>query len=112
MQQYLGTWKVRWLFGVISISAAFLHLPAVIKCDQTNVPAFYDEFGFRHYNVGVLLVSGTGMSFDTEKISPAVDMALDIINNVYLKPHKIVLDKVQKRYATSTSFSYDASLIN
>jgi hypothetical protein len=56
------------------------------------------ETGFTHYNVGVLLVSGTGSSFDSEKCSPAVDMALDIVNEVYLRPHKIKLHKVTRRF--------------
>jgi len=60
---------------------------------------YYDPFekGFTHYNVGVLLVSGTDSSFDLVKCSPAVDMALDIVNDVYLRPHKIKLHKVQRR---------------
>lgn len=55
------------------------------------------EQGFTHYNVGVLLVSGTGSSFDLEKCAPAVDMALETVNEVYLRPHKIRLNKVQNR---------------
>ncbi|CAL8115018.1 unnamed protein product [Orchesella dallaii] len=58
-----------------------------------------DTSEFTHYNVGVLLVSGTGSSFDLEKCSPAVDMALDIVNQAYLRPHKIFLQKIQKSYS-------------
>ncbi|ODM94989.1 Atrial natriuretic peptide receptor 1 [Orchesella cincta] len=59
----------------------------------------FDTSEFTHYNVGVLLVSGTGSSFDLEKCSPAVDMALDIVNQAYLRPHKIFLQKIQKSYS-------------
>ena len=58
----------------------------------------FDNTGFAHYNVGVLLVSGTGYGFDLEKCSPAIDMALDYVNQVFLRPHRIHLDKVQRRY--------------
>lgn len=60
----------------------------------------YDTSHFTHFNVGVLLVSGTGSSFDLEKCSPAVDMALELVNQIYLRPHKIFLHKIQKRLAT------------
>ncbi len=56
------------------------------------------EQGFSHYNVGVLLVTGTGSSFDMEKCAPAVDMALQTVNEIFLRPHKIRLNKVQNRY--------------
>jgi len=61
-------------------------------------PPVYDTVEFTHYNVGVLLVSGTGSSFDLEKCSPAVDMALDYVNEVYLKHHRVVIHKVQNRF--------------
>jgi hypothetical protein len=60
-------------------------------------PVFFDEFGMRHFNVGVLLVSGTGSGFDLEKTSPAVDLAIEHVNQIYLRQHNIVLDKVQSR---------------
>lgn len=66
----------------------------------------YDTTEFTHYNVGVLLVSGTGSSFDLEKCSPAVDMALDIVNQVYLRPHKIFLHKIQKRLVDISCFLF------
>jgi len=68
-------------------------------------PAYLDQWGMRHFNVGVLLVSGTGSGFDLEKTSPAVDLALDYVNQVYLRPHRIVLDKVQSRYIFHNSDS-------
>lgn len=65
---------------------------------------FYWDNEFTHYNVGVLLVSGTGSSFDLEKCSPAVDMAIDTVNDIYLRPHKIMLHKVPGRLVSFLDF--------
>lgn len=53
--------------------------------------------GFRTYNVGVLMASRLDSPFDLEKCGPAVDMALEEINEKFLAAHKIRLNKVQDR---------------
>jgi len=55
------------------------------------------EDDFRYYNVGVLMVSNLNYPFDLERCGPAVDMALEEINEKFLAQHKIKLLKVQKR---------------
>ncbi|XP_023309722.1 atrial natriuretic peptide receptor 1 [Anoplophora glabripennis] len=52
----------------------------------------------KYYNVGVLMVSHLNSPFDLERCGPAVDMALEKINEKYLAKHKIVLRKVQGSY--------------
>jgi len=64
---------------------------------RSATPPFLLHNEYVRYNVGVLLVSNTGASFDLEKCAPAVDLALDYVNEVYMSPHGIVLDKVQSR---------------
>uniref|UniRef100_A0A034VK64 Atrial natriuretic peptide receptor 1 n=2 Tax=Bactrocera dorsalis TaxID=27457 RepID=A0A034VK64_BACDO len=58
----------------------------------------YDLTGLRVYNVGVLMASHLDSPFDLERCGPAVDLALDVINREFLKPHKIKLRKVQANY--------------
>ncbi|CAD7015388.1 unnamed protein product [Ceratitis capitata] len=58
----------------------------------------YDLSGLRVYNVGVLMASHLDSPFDLERCGPAVDLALDVINEEFLKPHKIKLRKVQASY--------------
>ncbi|XP_049309538.1 atrial natriuretic peptide receptor 1 [Bactrocera dorsalis] len=58
----------------------------------------YDLTGLRVYNVGVLMASHLDSPFDLERCGPAVDLALDVINREFLKPHKIKLRKVQASY--------------
>ncbi|XP_076268782.1 uncharacterized protein LOC143201542 [Rhynchophorus ferrugineus] len=53
---------------------------------------------FRYYNVGVLMASNLNYPFDLERCGPAVDMALEEINERFLAQHKIKLLKVQKRF--------------
>ncbi|KAG5867266.1 hypothetical protein JTB14_001441 [Gonioctena quinquepunctata] len=55
------------------------------------------EDGFRYYNVGVLMASHVNYPFDLERCGPAIDMALEEINEKFLYQHKIRLKKVQKR---------------
>lgn len=51
----------------------------------------------KYYNVGVLMVSHLNSPFDLERCGPAVDMALEEINEKFLVQHKIALRKVQGR---------------
>ncbi|KAH1006505.1 hypothetical protein HUJ05_007234 [Dendroctonus ponderosae] len=55
------------------------------------------EEEFRYYNVGVLMASNLNYPFDLERCGPAVDMALEEVNEKFLAQHRIKLLKVQKR---------------
>ena len=54
--------------------------------------------GMRQYNVGVLMVSRLDSPFDLERAGPAVDMALELVNEQFLYKHNVSLRKVQARY--------------
>lgn len=51
----------------------------------------------RFYNVGVLMASHLDSPFDLERCGPAVDLALEEVNEHFLKQHNIRLQKVQGR---------------
>lgn len=52
---------------------------------------------FQTYNVGVLMASHLDSPFDLERCGPAVDLALERVNEEFLKSHRIRLKKVQGR---------------
>ncbi|XP_069678523.1 atrial natriuretic peptide receptor 1 isoform X2 [Periplaneta americana] len=52
----------------------------------------------RVYNVGVLMASSLDSPFDLERAGPAVDMALDLVNQDFLSQHNIKLHKQQASY--------------
>lgn len=56
-----------------------------------------DGDGFRYFNVGVLMASHLDSPFDLERCGPAVDLALERVNEEFLKSHRIRLKKVQGR---------------
>lgn len=83
----------------------------------------FDELGMRIYNVGVLMASHLSKNikrlfikvlrinivvkdspFDLERCGPAVDIALGIINEEFLKPHNVTLRKVQRRYVVFSKY--------
>lgn len=49
------------------------------------------------YNVGVLMASHLDSPFDLERCGPAVDLALDKVNEQFLTHHGVELQKVQGR---------------
>lgn len=51
----------------------------------------------RVYNVGVLMASRLDSPFDLERCGPAVDLALEEVNDRFLSDHGIRLQKVQAR---------------
>nr|XP_022900873.1 atrial natriuretic peptide receptor 1-like [Onthophagus taurus] len=53
---------------------------------------------YRYYNVGVLMASHLDSPFDLERCGPAVDLALEEINDRFLAHHRIKLRKVQASY--------------
>uniref|UniRef100_A0A1A9VKN1 Receptor ligand binding region domain-containing protein n=1 Tax=Glossina austeni TaxID=7395 RepID=A0A1A9VKN1_GLOAU len=69
----------------------------VISSRRKRETIEYDEIGNRVYNVGVLMASHLDSPFDLERCGPAVDLALDVINDEFLRPHNITLRKVQAR---------------
>ncbi len=50
------------------------------------------------YNVGVLMTTKLNSPFDLERCGPAVDLALEEVNENILKHHNIELKKVQARW--------------
>lgn len=51
----------------------------------------------RYYNVGVLMASQLDSPFDLERCGPAIDLALEEINERFLRKHNVYLRKVQAR---------------
>ncbi|KAJ9597976.1 hypothetical protein L9F63_011177, partial [Diploptera punctata] len=51
----------------------------------------------RQYNVGVLMASRLDSPFDLERAGPAVDMALELVNDKFLRQFNVSLHKVQAR---------------
>ncbi|XP_017304012.1 atrial natriuretic peptide receptor 1-like [Diaphorina citri] len=51
-----------------------------------------------HYNIGVLMASKLDSPFDLERCAPAVDLALEDVNEKLLSPHNVKLHKVQASY--------------
>lgn len=49
------------------------------------------------YNIGVLMASRLESPFDLERCGPAVDLALDKVNEKFLAHHGVELQKVQGR---------------
>lgn len=52
---------------------------------------------FQYYNIGVLMASRLDSPFDLERCGPAVDLALEEVNDKFLRHHRIQLRKVQAR---------------
>lgn len=77
-------------------------------CDNIIVRAvidhkmkIYDETKIIHiidsYKI-LYILAFTDSPFDLERCGPAVDLALERVNEEFLKSHKIQLRKVQRRY--------------
>lgn len=49
------------------------------------------------YKIGVLMASRLDSPFDLERCGPAVDLALDKVNEKFLAHHNVELQKVQGR---------------
>lgn len=49
------------------------------------------------YKIGVLMASQIDSPFDLERCGPAVDLALDKVNEKFLAHHGVELQKVQGR---------------
>nr|XP_029730687.1 atrial natriuretic peptide receptor 1-like isoform X2 [Aedes albopictus] len=66
-----------------------------IEVQEEDISTNYTPF-----NVGVLMASHLDSPFDLERCGPAVDLALDFINDFLGKTHNIKLKKVQASYAS------------
>uniref|UniRef100_A0A182R7Y7 ANF_receptor domain-containing protein n=1 Tax=Anopheles funestus TaxID=62324 RepID=A0A182R7Y7_ANOFN len=59
-----------------------------------------DDRNYTVYHVGVLMASHLDSPFDLERCGPAIDLALDLVNQSLKKIHNVRLKKVQRSYAT------------
>lgn len=82
------------------LSVILFLLPLVV---YNGVHGLKDEYNasissaVKYLNVGVLMASQLDSPFDLERCGPAVDLALEEVNEVFLKHHQIQLRKVQGR---------------
>ncbi|CAF4914638.1 unnamed protein product [Pieris macdunnoughi] len=70
----------------------------VPECFQFSTTSLKDDRTV--YKVGVLMASRLDSPFDLERCGPAVDIALDTVNEKFLAHHNIELQKVQESYPT------------
>ncbi|KAH1000920.1 hypothetical protein HUJ04_013189, partial [Dendroctonus ponderosae] len=82
------------IFKVVLLLLLLLRWPLESNAHQMR----HVEEEFRYYNVGVLMASNLNYPFDLERCGPAVDMALEEVNEKFLAQHRIKLLKVQKSY--------------
>ncbi|XP_055856918.1 atrial natriuretic peptide receptor 1 [Episyrphus balteatus] len=68
------------------------------RITKRELSSDYEDAGMTVFYVGVLMASHLDSPFDLERCGPAVDLALDAINEEFLKPHNITLRKVQASY--------------
>lgn len=78
--------------------SAWLLLQVLLWPSRVDVAAADETDGVRVYKVGVLMTTKLESPFDLERCGPAVDLALDMVNNKYLAPHRIRLKKVEHRF--------------
>lgn len=81
---------VVYLFALCCMSVSCMKL-------GNNVPV-KNLKNFQYYNVGVLMASQLDSPFDLERCGPAVDLALEEVNERFLSQHGIRINKVQARY--------------
>ncbi|XP_028166648.1 atrial natriuretic peptide receptor 1 [Ostrinia furnacalis] len=62
------------------------------------IPVLQGSVGHTVYKVGVLMASRLDSPFDLERCGPAVDLALDKVNDRFLAHHGVQLQKVQGSY--------------
>uniref|UniRef100_A0A182SAB6 Uncharacterized protein n=1 Tax=Anopheles maculatus TaxID=74869 RepID=A0A182SAB6_9DIPT len=61
-----------------------------------------DDTNYTVYYVGVLMASHLDSPFDLERCGPAIDLALELVNQSLMKMHNVRLSKVQRRHLPST----------
>lgn len=80
---------------IITLTTGSLIVYFVFFCDVILTVA--PDGQYTYYNVGVLMASHLDSPFDLERCGPAVDLALQEVNERFLEVHKIRLQKVQAR---------------
>lgn len=91
------------LFSALKAVIAFVSLTLNNKTTLKNstyvmaesTSTYSDEFVY--YNVGVLMTTKLNSPFDLERCGPAVDLALQTVNQDMLRMHRVQLRKVQAR---------------
>ncbi|CAH1111228.1 unnamed protein product [Psylliodes chrysocephalus] len=83
--------------NISKLIVKFLCLCSPLKAFCSASPLPVNEEEFRYFNVGVLMASQMNYPFDLERCGPAIDMALEEVNEIFLAQHKIRLMKVQSR---------------
>lgn len=68
------------------------------------IPVLSTSVSTQVYKVGVLMASRLDSPFDLERCGPAVDLALDKVNEKFLSHHGIELQKVQGRWVICIVF--------
>ncbi|XP_052866274.1 atrial natriuretic peptide receptor 1 [Anopheles cruzii] len=68
--------------------------------NQLEVLPVADDTNYTVYYVGVLMASHLDSPFDLERCGPAIDLALELVNQSLMKTHQVKLVKVQASYAS------------
>uniref|UniRef100_A0A8W7PBS2 Receptor ligand binding region domain-containing protein n=1 Tax=Anopheles coluzzii TaxID=1518534 RepID=A0A8W7PBS2_ANOCL len=78
------------------------HIDRVHKRSLSNleIQPIIDDTNYTVYHVGVLMASHLDSPFDLERCGPAIDLALELVNQSLMKVHNVRLSKVQRSYAT------------
>lgn len=69
----------------------------ITHVESYNFSTTLSEKRYSYYNIGVLMASRLDSPFDLERCGPAVDLALEEVNEKFLAQHGIRLRKVQAR---------------
>lgn len=94
------------LFSALKAVLAFVSLTVNNKTTLKNSTYAMAEMAeststysaeFVYYNVGVLMTTKLNSPFDLERCGPAVDLALQTVNQDMLRMHRVQLRKVQAR---------------
>uniref|UniRef100_A0A182TFP5 Receptor ligand binding region domain-containing protein n=1 Tax=Anopheles melas TaxID=34690 RepID=A0A182TFP5_9DIPT len=78
------------------------HIDRVHKRSLSNleIQPIIEDTNYTVYHVGVLMASHLDSPFDLERCGPAIDLALELVNQSLMKVHNVRLSKVQRSYAT------------
>lgn len=82
------TWRVCCLHRSFCLLIFILDVIWCMGVQSTEMKTYY---------VGVMMASHLDSPFDLERCGPAVDLALDQVNEIFLAHHNIQLKKVQAR---------------
>uniref|UniRef100_A0A182QDM9 Receptor ligand binding region domain-containing protein n=1 Tax=Anopheles farauti TaxID=69004 RepID=A0A182QDM9_9DIPT len=68
--------------------------------NNLEIQPINDDTNYTVYYVGVLMASHLDSPFDLERCGPAIDLALELVNQSLMKMHNVRLSKVQRSYAS------------